>query len=128
MFLRGGRRNVTRREWGRKSAGQLQGQELKARQGPRETTTPSFPETQAEGPAVLPNSQRVKVGRLSWVGSSRERLVSRKRVGESNSWAGSSHRWVGGGSQAPPPQPSRDILPPGQRHTLLGAQGPGSPF
>ena len=43
--------------------------EMKAGQGPRETTTPSFPETQAEGPAVLPNSQRVKVGRLSWVGS-----------------------------------------------------------
>ena len=77
------------------SAGRLQGQELKARQGPHETTTPKFPETQAERPAVLPDSQRVKVGQLSWVGSGRERLVSRKRVGESNSWAGSSHRWVG---------------------------------
>ena len=95
---------------------------------PHETTTPRFPETQAERPAVLPDSQRVKVGQLSWVGSGRERLVSRKRVGESNSWAGSSHRWVGVGRQAFPFPPSRHIFPPGHRHKLLGVQGPGTPF
>lgn len=68
-----------------KQAAWLQGQELEAGQSPApQSRQPGFPKTQANGPQSGPKAQRGKEGQLDWVGSS-QRLVSRKRVGESSS-------------------------------------------
>lgn len=54
MFLRGGRGNATRREWGRKSAGQLQGQGAEGRAGAMLNHHPQFSRHKPRGPQSCP--------------------------------------------------------------------------
>lgn len=85
------------------------------RQGrPHGTATPSFSKTQAKGPTVLTNRPEGEAGAAELGGEQPEETgVSRKRVGESSSWTGSSNWWagyVGGQALALPPSQLISLL------------------